>query len=196
MAMPLLARLAAAWRRRQDRRRQRRLLARLDVLRPMGAQTPWPCTDAHAPKVVRRLLALAAARGESPDLCEVLRRTSVAVREEEGLAAAVGTDIRLARSPDGRLTLLLDAEISGFTARVAMAWALDRLIRGLRAETADIPDARALARAVLDAPRHPLLAILLPEGALAQARRLHGDDHAALARRLRVPPALLARAQA
>jgi hypothetical protein len=141
-------------------------------------------------------LALAAARGESPDLSDVLRRIGVAVHEAEGLAAAIGTDVRLARFPDGSLTLFLDARISGFAARAAMAWALDRRLHGFQAEIADIPDARMLAHAVLDVPHHPLRQILLPPGALAQARRLHGDDREALARRLRVPPALLVRTQA
>jgi hypothetical protein len=55
------------------------------------------------------------------------------------LAAVVETDIRLVRSPDGHLTLLLKAEICGLA-----------------------------ARAVLDASRISLLAILLSKGALAQ----------------------------
>jgi hypothetical protein len=196
MRMPLLARLAAAWRRRQDRRRQQRLLARLGISRATDVQTPRPRTDADASRAARHCLASAAARGESPDLSEVLRRTGVAVCEAEGLAAAIGTDVRLTRFPDGSLTLLLDASISGFVARVAMAWALDRRLHGPRSETADVLDVRLLARAVLDVPHHPLRPFLLPPGALAQARRPHGDDREALARRLRVPPALLVRTQA
>lgn len=194
--MTLLARLRTAWDRRQDRRRQRRLLQRLDVLRAIGRQDPWPCTDRYAGHVLAGAIRLAAERGESPDLAEALRRTGVVVREEEGLAAACGADVRLLRRPDGLWSLLLDAEVSGFAARAAMAWALDRRVAATRADVCEILDAGVLARAVLAAPRHPLLRILLPEAALARARAIHGRDLDALARRLRVPPALLASALA
>jgi len=194
--MPLLARLAAAWDRLRMRRRQRRLIERLEIRRTLGGESPWPCTDADAPRVLANSLAFAAKRGQSPDLAETLRRMGVVVREEEGLAAQIGAEVRLARRPDGLWSLLLDADLAGLPARAALAWAIERRAAPPRANHCEIPNARVLARAVLEAPRHPLLRILLPEGAVAEARRIHGGDLEGMARRLRVPPALLAAARA
>jgi len=192
----LLARLAAAWERLRMRRRQRRLIERLKIRRTLGETSPWPCTDADASRVLADSLAFAAERGQSPDLAETLRRMGVVVREEEGLAAQIGAEVRLTRRSDGFWLLLLDAELAGLPARVALAWAIKRRTDGTRSEQYDILDAQVLARAVLEAPRHPLLRILLPEGAVAEARRIHGDDLEGMARRLRVPSSLLAASQA
>jgi len=193
--MALLARLTAAWKRLRTRRRQRRLIEHLKIRRKLEGESPWPCTDADAPHVLAHSLAFAARRGHSPDLAETLLRMGVVVREKEGLAAQIGAEVRLVRHPDGRWSLLLDADLAGLPARAALAWAIERRVAPPRAEPCEIPDARALARAVLATPRHPLLRILLPEGAVAEARRIHGKDLERMARRLRVPPALLAATQ-
>lgn len=193
--MRLRAAIAAALARIQDRHRQRRLLELLNLRRTAGRQDPWPCTDADAPRVLAAGIAFAAGRGNSPDLAETLRRMGVAVREEEGLAARIGADVRLVRAADGAWSLLLDANVCAFPARAALAWAADRRVSGAGSETFEITDVRIFARSLLEAPRHPLLQILLPEAAVAEARRIHGGDLARMARRLRVPPALLAAAQ-
>jgi hypothetical protein len=193
--MALLAYLTAAWKRLQTRRRQRHLIERLKIRRNLGGEAPWPCTDADAPLVLAHSIAFAARRGYSPDLTEILRRMGVVVYEKEGLAAQIGAQVRLVRHPDGCWSLLLDADLAGLPVRVALAWAIERRIASPRAQLCEIFDALALARAVLAAPRHPLLRILLPESAVAEARRIHGDDLDGMARRLRVPPALLAATQ-
>jgi len=194
--MALLARLTAAWKRLQTRRRQRHLIERLKIRRHLGGEAPWPCTDADAPHVLAHSIAFAARHGYSPNLAETLRRMGVVVHEKEGLAAQIGAEVRLVRHPDGCWSLLLDADLAGLPARVALAWAIECRVAHPRAEPCEISDVRALARAVLAAPRHPLLRILLPESAVAKARRIHGEDLEGMARRLRVPPALLTATQA
>lgn len=177
------------------RRRQRHLLQRLNLLRPIPHPEPWPCTDRDAPYVLQREIQLAAEQGQSPNLAEILRRTGVIIYEEENLASICGVEVRLMPCSNGFWFLLLDAQISGFSTRVAMAWALERRVSRSRPTVYEIPRIDSLTRAVLTTPNHPLLQILLPKTAILRAQSIHGSNLESIARRLRVPSSLLASAQ-